>query len=143
MRFLRLLFIVLLAIVLVAVALANREMVTLNAFPANLGAFLGVKSSIELPLFLVIFVAVAFGMLAGLMWEYLREASIRREVRNRSAQVSRLENEVDSLRDRHANPRDEVLAIVDRPKEGGTFQSSRPALSAAPPATGTTLPAAR
>ncbi|MDP0927523.1 LapA family protein [Paracoccus onubensis] len=143
MRFLRLLFIVLLAIVLVAVALANREMVTLNAFPANLGAFLGVKSSIELPLFLVIFVAVAFGMLAGLVWEYLREASIRREVRNRSAQVSRLENEVDNLRDRHANPRDEVLAIVDRPKEGGTSQSSRPALSAASPATGTTLPAAR
>ncbi|RJE84822.1 LapA family protein [Paracoccus onubensis] len=143
MRFLRLLFIVLLAIVLVAVALANRDMVTLNAFPANLGTFLGVKSSIELPLFLVIFVAVAFGMLAGLVWEYLREASIRREVRNRSAQVSRLEGEVDSLRDRHANPRDEVLAIVDRPKESGTSQAPRPALPAASPATGTTLPAAR
>ena len=136
MRFLRLPFIVLLAIILVAVALANRETVTLNAFPANLGTYLGVKSSIELPLFLVIFLAVAFGMLAGLIWEYLREASIRREVRNRSAEVSRLESEVGSLRQRHANPRDEVLAIVDRPK--GATDSP-----AASPVTGANLPAAR
>lgn len=143
MRFLRLLFIVLLAIILVAIALANREIVTLNAFPANLGTFLGVRSSIELPLFLVIFVAVAFGMLAGLIWEFLREANIRREARNRSAEVSKLESEVGSLRDRHANPRDDVLAIVDRPKESGTPQAARPALSAAPADVGAALPATR
>ncbi|RMC37622.1 LapA family protein [Paracoccus alkanivorans] len=139
MRFLRLLFIVLLAIVLVAVALANREMVTLNAFPVNLDAYLGGKWSVELPLFMVIFLAVAFGMLAGLIWEYLREAHVRREARNRSAEVARLEREVGSLRERHANPRDEVLAIIDRPKGTGT---DRP-VTTANPASGTTLPAAR
>ena len=40
MRFLRLIFVVALAIVLIAVALANRETVTLSAFPANFGQYL-------------------------------------------------------------------------------------------------------
>lgn len=139
MRFLRLLFIILLAIILVAVALANRETVTLNVFPANLGQYLGGRWSVDLPLFLVIFLAVAFGMLAGLVWEYLREAHVRREARNRSAEVARLEREVGSLRERHANPRDEVLAILDKPKTGAASQST----ASAGPASGTTLPAAR
>ena len=58
--------------------------------------------------------AFAVGMLAGLVWEYLRETHIRREARQRSAEVARLENEVGGLRHRHAAPRDEVLAILDR-----------------------------
>ena len=119
---------------LVAVALANRGLVTLSAFPANLGQYLGGQWSINLPLFLVIFVAFALGMLAGLVWEYLREAHIRREARRRSAQIARLEGEVGHLRDRHAAPRDDVLAILDQPK---------PAKGAAKPATGATLPAPR
>ncbi|SNT71872.1 LapA family protein [Paracoccus seriniphilus] len=134
MRFIRLLFLVLLAIILVAVALANRGLVTLSAFPANLGQYLGGQWSINLPLFLVIFVAFALGMLAGLVWEYLREAHIRREARRRSAQIARLEGEVGHLRDRHAAPRDDVLAILDQPK---------PAKGESKPATGANLPAPR
>lgn len=135
MRFLRLLFLVLLAVILIAVALANREMVVLHAFPANFGQYLGGQWSVQLPLFLVIFLAVAFGMLAGLIWEYLREAHIRREARQRSSEVARLESEVGQLRNRHANPRDEVLAIVDAPR--------RPAAGSGAPASGSTLPAPR
>lgn len=133
MRFIRLLFVVLLALVLVAVALANREVVTLSAFPANFGQYLGGQWTVDLPLFLVIFLAFACGMLAGLLWEWLREAHIRREARLRSAEVARLESEVGQLRDRHAAPRDEVLAILEQPKP------ARPA-TAAP---GTALPAPR
>lgn len=132
MRFLRLLFLVLLAIILIAVALANRQIVTLSAFPANFGQYLGGTWSVDLPLFLVIFVAFALGMLAGLFWEYLREAHIRREARQRSAEVARLESEVGSLRKTHAAPRDEVLAILDQPK-GKT----------APAGSGSALPAPR
>ena len=136
MRFIRLIFVAALALVLVGVALANRDMVTLSAFPANFGQYLGGTWSLTLPLFLVIFVAFALGMLAGLVWEWLREAHIRREARQRSAEVARLESEVGSLRNRHAAPRDEVLAILDRPKGAST---------AAPGATasGSALPAPR
>lgn len=115
MRFIRLIFVAALALVLVAVALANRDMVTLSAFPANFGQYLGGTWSLTVPLFLVIFVAFALGMLAGLIWEWLREAHFRREARQRNAEVVRLESEVGHLRDRHAAPRDEVLAILDEP----------------------------
>ncbi|WP_304615328.1 LapA family protein [Paracoccus sp. (in: a-proteobacteria)] len=115
MRYLRLLFVVALALVLVAVALANRGAVTLSLFPANFGQYLGGDWSLQLPLFLVILGAFALGMLAGLVWEWLREAHIRREARLRQAQVDRLEAELGHLRQRHAAPKDDVLAILDAP----------------------------
>jgi uncharacterized integral membrane protein len=139
MRFLRLIFVVALAIVLIAVALANRETVTLSAFPANFGQYLGGRWSVALPLFLVIFLAFAFGMLAGLVWEWLRESHIRREARAQAFRAAQLESEVGHLRNRHAAPKDDVLAILERPR------TTTPALpvASAEPAPGTTLPARR
>ncbi|MCZ0961661.1 lipopolysaccharide assembly protein LapA domain-containing protein [Paracoccus benzoatiresistens] len=140
MRFLRLIFIVALAIILIAVALANRDIVTLSAFPANFGQYLGGRWSVDLPLFLVIFLAFALGMLAGLVWEWLRESHIRRELRAKAARAARLENEVGHLRERHASPKDEVLAILDRPKPAAAPATP---VASAEPASGTTLPANR
>ena len=138
MRFLRLIFVVLLAVILIAVALANREMVTLSAFPADFGQFLGGRWAVDLPLFLVIFLAFALGMIAGLVWEWLRESQIRREAKAQASRAARLESEVGHLRSRHAAPKDEVLAILDSPRAGR--QPTLPAASAEP-AAGTTLPA--
>ena len=135
MRFLRLIFVVALAVILVAVALANRETVTLSAFPANFGQYLGGRWAVDLPLFLVIFLAFALGMLAGLVWEWLRESHIRREARAQADRAARLENEVGHLRHRHAAPKDEVLAILERPRTAP--QSTVPEA-----AQGSTLPAA-
>ena len=139
MRFLRLIFVVALAILLIAVALANRETVTLSAFPANFGQYLGGRWSVALPLFLVIFLAFALGMLAGLVWEWLRESHIRREARAQAFRAAQLESEVGHLRNRHAAPKDDVLAILERP---GTTAPALPVASAEP-APGTTLPARR
>lgn len=127
MRFLRLVFIAVLALLLVAVALANRETVTLSALPADFGQYLGGRWSVELPLFLVIFVVFAIGMLAGLVWEWLREGHIRREARQQSARAAKLENEVGHLRDRHSAPRDEVLAILERPRTENARPEPSPA----------------
>ena len=140
MRFLRLLFVTLLGLFLILLALANREIVSLTAFPAQFGQYLGGQWSVRMPLFLVLFLAIAFGMLMGLIWEWLREAHLRRESSYRAQQVAKLEREVGHLRDRHVAPRDEVLAIVDGPRPG--TPASRP-IASAEPAPGTTLPAAR
>ena len=143
MRFIRLLFVALLAIFLIALALANRQVVTLNAFPANFDQYLGGNWSVSLPLFLVLFLAIAFGVVVGFIWEWLREAHLRRESRQRAADVSRLEQEVGHLRTNHVGPRDEVLAIVDGPSSRSAA-SPRPRPIASPaPAPGTTLPSPR
>ncbi|MCQ0970764.1 LapA family protein [Paracoccus sp. TK19116] len=143
MRFIRLLFLALLAIVLIALALANRQIVTLSAFPANFGQYLGGTWSVSLPLFLVIFLAMAFGVLVGFIWEWLREAHLRRESRQRAAEVSRLEQEVGHLRTNHVGPRDEVLAIVDGPTARASSSPKPRPIASPAPAPGTTLPASR
>lgn len=131
MRAIRLAFVILLAIVLIGIAMANRGLVTISLFPANFGQYLGGSWSLTMPIFLALFLAILFGVLVGFVWEWLRESAIRAEASRKAGQVQRLEREVAQLRDRHAAPRDEVLAIVDGPNP--------PALSSAP----ATLPATR
>lgn len=131
MRFIRLLFVAALAVILIAIALANRGTVTVRAFPAGFEQYLGFDWQIGLPLFLVIFLAIVFGIVVGFIWEWLREAHIRSEASRRKFEVDRLEREVGQLRQRHNAPNDEVLAILDQ---------ARPSSA---PVSGTNLPAAR
>ena len=138
MRLLRLIFVALLAIVLITVALANRQIVTLNAFPANFGQYLGGQWSVDLPLFLVILLAALAGMVAGLIWEWLREAHLRRESSLRAERLARLEQQGAAGRPVHHRPQDEILAIVDAPARMPATARTVPA----DPATGTTLPSA-
>lgn len=113
MRIIRLFFVILLAVILIGIALANRDMATLNLFPAQFDQYLGGHWSLTMPLFLIIFIAILFGVIVGLIWEWLREAHLRSESRARASEVARLEREVGQLRSTHAAPRDDVLAIVD------------------------------
>ncbi|MDO5632397.1 MAG: LapA family protein [Paracoccus sp. (in: a-proteobacteria)] len=138
MRLIRLIFVVLLALILIAVALANRQVVTLNAFPAQFGQYLGGTWSVQLPLFLVILLAVLVGMVAGLIWEWLREAHLRRESSYRAAELARLEQSPGQSK-ANLRPQDEILAIVDAPKRMPV--TPRP-IASAEPAPGTTLPSA-
>lgn len=123
MRFIRLLFVISLAVILLGIALANRAAVTLKAFPASLDQYFGGSWQITLPLFLVIFLAIAFGIVVGFIWEWLREAHIRSESSRRASEVARLEREVGALRDRHNAPKDEVLAILDQSRPAGAVQA--------------------
>lgn len=113
MRVIRLAFVILLAVILIGLALANRQFVTVGLFPAQFGQYLGGSWSLTLPAFVVIFLAILFGVLIGFVWEWLREASIRAEAGRKTQQVARLEREVAELRHAHAAPKDEVLAILD------------------------------
>lgn len=125
MRFIRLLFVISLAIILLAIALANRSMVTLHAFPARLDQYFGGSWQITLPMFLVIFIAIAFGIIVGFIWEWLREAHIRSESSRRAFEVARLEREVGALRDQHKAPKDDIVAILDQSKATGRTLPAR------------------
>lgn len=129
MRTIRLLITVLLALVLIMVALANRGPVTVSLVPQELAAYLGGSYSVAMPLFLLLFLTLAAGMVLGLIGEWLRESPYRSQAaRARSAErVVTVQTE--------AAPRDEVLAILDAPK-------ARPGAAAAVTTTTSTLPAA-
>ncbi|CTQ32173.1 LapA family protein [Jannaschia rubra] len=111
MNFLRYLLLGLLALILVVLALANRSLVTLRLLPEDFGGYVGLDAAVTLPLFIVMLLAMAVGLLIGFVWEWLREHKHRAEARSQRAQKEQLEQEL--ARTRTASDRDEVLALLD------------------------------
>ena len=87
-----------LAIVLVILAVANLDAVTLQLLPPSMAGFLGFSWQVTLPLFLVILVSLAAGILFGFVWEWFREHKHRAEAtrRRREADEPETEPTVDS-----------------------------------------------
>lgn len=115
-RSLRYLFLAALGLVLLTVALANRAPVTLKALPEDLAAFTGFTWQIELPLFMVIFGGIIAGLLIGFVWEWFREMKHRSTASRKTREVARLERELAVMKDSQSVPKDDILAILDKPK---------------------------
>ncbi|MCA0044188.1 lipopolysaccharide assembly protein LapA domain-containing protein [Celeribacter litoreus] len=114
MRYIRYAFLAALAVVLVTVALANRDLVTLNLLPAELANLTGVSLAISLPMFVVIFGAIIAGLLIGFVWEWMREYKHRSAASMHKREKEKLAREVDKLKTQKAkNEGDEVLALLD------------------------------
>lgn len=114
MRYIRYACIAVFAIALIAVALANRASVTLKVLPGEIAGLFAVNPSIEVPLFVVIYGGILAGLLVGLIWEWLREFSVRSEAARSARNVRRLEREVDRLKGAQHDGKDDVLAILDK-----------------------------
>lgn len=115
-RGLRYLFLVALGLVLLTVALANRAPVTLQALPEDLAAFTGLTWQMDLPLFVVIFSGIVAGLLIGFVWEWFREMKHRSTASQKTREVARLERELAVMKDSQSVPKDDVLAILHKPK---------------------------
>ncbi len=113
MRYLRYAFLGVLAICLITVALANRDPVVLALLPGPLAELLGVSVSVTLPLFAVIYAAIAAGLLIGFFWEWLREGKHRAEASRRRREVRQLEREVRRVKGERDKDKDEVLALLE------------------------------
>lgn len=112
-RAIKYLFLAIVAIALVILALANRDPVTVTLLPQELALWSGVDVAIELPLYLVIVGGVVTGVLWGFVWEWLREHRHRSAARTNEREARRLEREVQALKGRRNENRDEVLALVE------------------------------
>ena len=115
-RSLRYLFLAALGLVLLTVARANRAPVTLKALPEDLAAFTGFAWQIELPPFMVIFGGIIAGLLIGFVWEWFREMKHRSTASRKTREVARLERELAVMKDSQSVPKDDILAILDKPK---------------------------
>lgn len=113
MRYVKYLFLIIIAVALICVALANRGMVTLTLMPAAIGELVGMNMGMQVPLFVVIFAGVAAGLLIGFIWEWLREMKHRTAVKTEHKQVVRLEREVSRLKADKNKDQDDVLALLD------------------------------
>lgn len=118
LRYFKYLVLLVLALGIVTLSLANRGPMTLQLLPEDLAAFVGYNQSVELPVFLVILIGVATGLLIGFIWEWLREYRHRAEAARARAEAKRLESQL--AREARPNKREgeDVLALLDS-KPGG------------------------
>lgn len=114
-RIIRLLILSLIGLSLLTLALANRAGVKVHLLPGDLAALTGLSWSVEVPLFVAIFAGVILGVLIGFVWEWLRETKHRSTASARARDVARLERELSGLREAKTGPKDEILALLDKP----------------------------
>jgi putative membrane protein len=114
-RYLRYLVVAAVTLALLTVALANRGTVELRLLPEALAALTGFSFAMQVPLFLVLFGAIAIGIAVGFTWEWAREHKHRATASRSTREVKRLEREIAVMKDATSTPRDEVLALLDAP----------------------------
>ena len=112
MRYLRLGFLAVILIIAVTMALANRSDVTLKLWPDALTSILGTQIAVTLPLFIVIGLAFAIGLLIGLGLEWLRERGMRAEAAKLRRQIEAATRETRAS-DASGKPKDDILALVE------------------------------
>lgn len=114
MRYIRYASIATFGLALVLIALANRNMVTLRVLPDELAGFAALNPTYDLPLFVVIFGAIAFGLIVGFIWEWIREAGERVAAARQARELASLRAEVTRLRGAQTEKQDDVLALLDK-----------------------------
>jgi uncharacterized integral membrane protein len=113
LRYLKYLFLIVVALMLVLMAMANRETVVLEMVPEDLAAWFGIQYALELPLFAVVLGGVMLGILVGFVWEWLREHRHRVEAKTQKQTAQALQREVQTLKGPARDTQDEILALVD------------------------------
>jgi uncharacterized integral membrane protein len=113
MRYIKYLFLVVVAFCLVILALANRQVVQVKLLPEEMAAYLGQPFAYELPLFVIIFAGIILGLLIGFVWEWLREHKHRADARHQKRQKEKLQREVKGMKAEQGRGKDDVLALLD------------------------------
>lgn len=113
MRFIRWVILGALAIVLVTVALANRGPMTLRLLPEALEGLFGFSWQLTMPVFVVLVIAMAAGVLLGFVWEWLREHKHRSEAVAERRKRQELEEQVKTVA-RPVDEADDILALVEK-----------------------------
>ena len=112
MRYISYVFYGSLTSVLVLIAIANRSSTELNLVPDEL-IFFGFNFSISLPVYVIFFGGIIFGVIIGFVWEWLREHKHRAEVSRKRGELRRAERQLRKIKGEKYKAQDDVLALLD------------------------------
>lgn len=114
MRYIRYASIAIFAVALIVIALANRDLVTVQVLPPELSGMAALNPSYDMPLFVVMFLGVLAGLVIGFIWEWIREAKERAAAARQAREMERLRAEVKRLKGEKHEGKDEVLALLEQ-----------------------------
>lgn len=113
LRWIKILFLVVVALALVLLFFANNEPVTLNLLPDAMASALGIPNTFTTSLFIVVVAALLVGIVVGFIWEWLREHRHRAEAKTQRREATRLRQEVAAVKGRSSDSQDDILALID------------------------------
>lgn len=113
MRYVRVILLAIIAVVLVAVALANSEIVMLRVLPEAMAGFLGLSWTIQLPMFVVILLALGAGLLIGFVWEFAREHKHRVAARTERRERQALERQFKASGTPQTDRGGDIIALLE------------------------------
>lgn len=113
LRWIKILFLVVVALALVLLFFANNDPVTLNLLPTAMAEAIGIPNAFTTSLFIVVVAALLIGIVVGFIWEWLREHRFRAEGKAHRREAQRLNQEVAAMKGRSSDGQDDILAIID------------------------------
>jgi len=112
-RFIKFLFLLIIAVALVGLSFANRTPVTLTLLPEDIATALNYNQQITVPLYAAILAGVGVGLLLGFVWEWLREGKHRSAAVKERREKAVLAAENKKLRADKNVGKDDVLVLLD------------------------------
>ncbi len=110
MRYVRYFILGVIALALILIAVANRQIVTVQLEPFGLGE--PFPQPIDMPLFVVIFVSALAGLISGFVIEWIRERKHRRAIFEQEREASDLRKEVRRLANKVAATDKDAMSPV-------------------------------
>ena len=95
---------------LIFFALANNDMVTINA-PAILGKNTG--KSIYIPIYLLTYLAIFFGVIIGVLIEYSRNFKLRKALNKNSKKLQKIEKELQMSKEKFLTEEEKIFNLLD------------------------------
>ena len=114
MRYLRYLGLIVIGLTLLSFALANIKLVELSFLPVSITNYVGYDLKLEAPLFMVVFVSVAVGLLIGFFGKWLRTINQRLTSKQNRRETVRLEQEISKLKSVNNSDKDDFLSLIDK-----------------------------
>lgn len=114
MRYVKILFLVIVAVAAVILAIANRGPVTLRLWPEAMTMPEPIASwphEVTLPIYVALLAAVFLGLLIGMVLELLRETDHRRQERRYKAEAAKLKQENQRLAKKAGEDEDDILGL--------------------------------
>ena len=113
MKYIKFLVLLVIAVILILFAIANNQISEIRILPDNFIISSKVQSFYLLPLFMILYIALAVGILLGFFFEYFRARKQRVKLKQAKRDINLLQSKIKKLNLKHSDGDSEILNLID------------------------------